>query len=495
MSKKAPLFLLIKSLTKAEKRYFKIFAANQKGDSQKNNNYLLLFDAIDKQKAYDEQAIKVQFVKYNFVKQLHVTKNYLSQLILKSLRNFHSKLSKEAELKDLLRDIEILFHKELYDQCHQLIAKAYDMANEYEKLPTLLDINTWKRRLHLALSSSVNRRPQLNTLLEENADYLQKLNHLHHYWHQSINLMTHLSNPTYREEFMMQKWFKDEKMANTIQAKKLYYHIKMGYQIMVEKKPSLALQTIDRLICTLEAHPKHIREDIGSYLTALNNKVGLLLDVKLYDQILPLLHKIRKAPETYRVKEITSTSLKVQLQTYNVELELYRDTNQVSIGIGLITEVASFLTKFYSRVPDDYLLCFYYQFAYLYFKEESYSKALEWLNKILDTKFNTQRKDLESYARFLYLIIHFELGNIMLLKYAVESCRRFLKKHQQQLETFEKVLLRFFSQLCTCPTNQYTTLFAKLQKELFRDSAPSDRLKHLDYLDFATWIAENMAKR
>jgi hypothetical protein len=45
---------LIKSLTKSEKRFFKLHSSLQSGDK----NYLRIFDAIDKQKVYDEDAIK-----------------------------------------------------------------------------------------------------------------------------------------------------------------------------------------------------------------------------------------------------------------------------------------------------------------------------------------------------------------------------------------------------------------------------------------------------
>jgi hypothetical protein len=43
---------LIKSLTKSEKRFFKLHSSLQAGDK----NYLRIFDAIDKQKVYDEEA-------------------------------------------------------------------------------------------------------------------------------------------------------------------------------------------------------------------------------------------------------------------------------------------------------------------------------------------------------------------------------------------------------------------------------------------------------
>ncbi|MCB0546836.1 MAG: hypothetical protein KDD19_04560, partial [Phaeodactylibacter sp.] len=48
------LFNLVKSLSGPEKRYFKIFVNGQGG---KDNKYLHLFDAIDTQEEFDEDAL------------------------------------------------------------------------------------------------------------------------------------------------------------------------------------------------------------------------------------------------------------------------------------------------------------------------------------------------------------------------------------------------------------------------------------------------------
>ncbi|WP_299461497.1 hypothetical protein [uncultured Microscilla sp.] len=496
MSKKENLFLLIKSLTKAEKRYFKLFASSTKGDKQKHNNYLLLFEAIDKQESYDEAAIKQRFSKQAFTKQLHVTKNYLSQLILKSLRNFHAKLSKESELRDLLKDIEILFHKELYAQCQDVINKACQVAKEYECLHLLLDVNRWKRRLCLATSVGLNSNNTLNAIHSENTACLTKLNHLHHYWDWTINFFERIDPyKNHPDSLLTNEWFQDASKADTIQAQKLYHHILMAYYVMAKQDYAQAIKVVDDLIEMLEENPKHITEDLGAYLTALNNKVSLLLDMKQYDSIPSLLQKVRAAATKYKVKTVAAANLKVQLHTYNLELELYRDTDAYETGVALIPEIADFLQVQVTLVPDDYLLCFYYQFAYLYFRQKQYTTALQWLNRILATKFDSSRQDLQSFTRFLHLIIHFELGNIIVLKYAVEACRRFLKKEKKVLAAFEKKLLSFFSKICTQPPDKFQHLFGKLQEELFVGSSSKERNQCLDYLNFEQWIAENLQKK
>ena len=52
------LFKLVKSLTKSEKRNFKLYANRNQGDG--NLQFLKLFDALDKQSQLNEKVVKVK---------------------------------------------------------------------------------------------------------------------------------------------------------------------------------------------------------------------------------------------------------------------------------------------------------------------------------------------------------------------------------------------------------------------------------------------------
>ena len=94
------LFSLIKSLSKSEKRNFKLYAS--KHVIGEKNSYMDLFDCIEQQKEYDEALIKKTNKDKFFIKRFAAHKGYLYVLILKSLRVFHSNRTVELELKELL---------------------------------------------------------------------------------------------------------------------------------------------------------------------------------------------------------------------------------------------------------------------------------------------------------------------------------------------------------------------------------------------------------
>src|ERR1051326_5972973 len=99
------LFELIKSLSKTEKRYFNLFVSRH---SANDNNCLKLFKFIEKQKDYDEKALRQFFKDEKFIRQLPVTKIYLYGQILKSLTLFHGDKKIETQINDLVLKSQIL---------------------------------------------------------------------------------------------------------------------------------------------------------------------------------------------------------------------------------------------------------------------------------------------------------------------------------------------------------------------------------------------------
>lgn len=483
MIKKGNLFFLIKSLSKAEKRNFNTYCVNK----EISKNYLLLFDAYDRMEALDEAAIKKQFSGKAFVKQLHVTKNYLYKLLLKSLRNYHSELSKAAQLKDLLRNIEILYYKELYDQCHFEIQKAEKIALKYEEFHPLLELSAWKRKIFLAKYGN-SQRADINDLLQSEANSIQKLQRQNQYWQLMFSVFDRAkAAPPLPEDALLQAARDDE----PLQTKILHHHILYTYYV-INNQPDLGIESLAKLLAIIEEQPYRIQEDPGSYITALNNQVSYYIHRRQYEQVPDLLKKVRAIPEKYQLKDKKKYAFNLLLRTYNVELEMYRDTRAYDEAIELIHQIEQFINDHKQRVPKDYLLMYWYQFANVFFMKRDFHNALKWVNAIIEVRFDGFRNDLESYARLLNLILHFELDNRLVLRYSIESCRRFLKK-RKKMANFEKVLLKFFTKVCNAPKSAQPALLQQLEQQLFDPQQPLVNDHILDYLDFRYWLNSHLS--
>ncbi|HCA43489.1 MAG TPA: hypothetical protein DEP28_09590, partial [Bacteroidetes bacterium] len=136
------LFELINSLTKSEKRYFRIYSSLLSGKRKQEMNYLKLFNEIEKQcktGIYDEKKIKEKFKGNNFIKQLTFTKNYLYNLILKSLFNFYSDNSPDFISALGVFKQRLLYKKGLYNQYFRGFKSVNLNLEKYERYGQLTD--------------------------------------------------------------------------------------------------------------------------------------------------------------------------------------------------------------------------------------------------------------------------------------------------------------------------------------------------------------------
>jgi hypothetical protein len=472
MIKKGHLFFLVKSLTKTEKRYFKLFVSNQKSDT----NYLQLFNVIDKQEQFDEEAIRKKFKGETFVNQLHVAKIYLYELILRSLRNYHSNDSVSGQILNLLRDTDILYRRELYEASLLKIEKAEKLALRYEKIVLLLEVLQWKRKLLLTQAGPAGEGA--NVILDAEKSALGRLHDLHNYWHKTHNVFEFVKGKSSLKEL-------DVRQATTLQAMTLHRHLLYSIYFM-NGQMRKAEDEIALLISFLEKDPLRIEDDPGSYVTAISNKIGLLLAQKRWDETGNLILQMRTVPAKYKLTSQNNFTVRLWLRIFNLELEVYRDTLQLSKATVLIREVEKFMRDHKNSIPDNYRIMLYYQVACIYFLKQDFSRSLVWINEIVNINFGGTRPELQCFARILNLMIHFELNNIIVLRYAVDSCRRFLKK-MKMLGSFEKELLILFSRLSLAPNVGHAGIIRERASYL-AEHFMSDLEKMRDYIDIRAWL-------
>jgi len=126
------LFSLVKSLTKSEKRQFKLYVGRLGVNA--NSKFLNLFNLLDKAKSYNEQAIlESKIIKKQ---QLANVKAHLYKQILISLKLNPSHQNVRSQIREQLDFASILYHKGLYKQSLKILDKAKElaMANEEKNM-------------------------------------------------------------------------------------------------------------------------------------------------------------------------------------------------------------------------------------------------------------------------------------------------------------------------------------------------------------------------
>ncbi|WP_378180733.1 hypothetical protein [Aquimarina sp. SS2-1] len=459
MKKNEELFFLIKSLTKSEKRYFKL---SSKGNEA--SEYLALFQAIDAQKKYDEIQIKELFKNKVFVNQLTTIKNYLKQRILQSLRNYHSKISIQAELIDILRNVEVLFHKGLYIICESELKRAEKKALHFQQDLLLFQLQEWKRKVHQALY------PQDFDTLK---NIISKQKHLLNSTTEYINLL--LANTDPINSSLSHK--KTHRLQNET-LKTLHLYRKQ----LAAKNNEKAKQTIENLLKQWEQYPKLLNEYFVTYFSVYNTYLGFLLFNGLHKEAF-----IRILLLKQKIKEIESFSaaiIKETLRLYNMELEIHRTLKDLHNTEDVVENIQDFIEENSTNIPGDYRLSFRFQFANIYFQKREYKKSLRWINDILNHQTKKDRKDLITHTYWLNILVHYELENGCTLKYLITVFKKYLKKHKN-IDSYEKVLFKFLAKTVEYPREKKKEAFRKLSEELKEHPIP----KHvLEYINFTSWI-------
>lgn len=135
MKRNDAVFQLIKSLTRGEKRNFRMLAQLTSGDKK----YLQLFDTLDGLDEYNEAKILKKFRKDpSFEKQFAYNKNYLYNSILNSLAYFHK--GADSELSSLTIQVKILSEKSLFHQAKKLLRKVKEKVIAQERFEELLKL-------------------------------------------------------------------------------------------------------------------------------------------------------------------------------------------------------------------------------------------------------------------------------------------------------------------------------------------------------------------
>ena len=126
---KENLFILVKSLSKSEKRQFKLYAGRV--EANQNAKFLHLFNILDRAKTYDEREI----LKKNFVtkQQLSNLKAHLYRQILVSLRMNPSIQNARMQIREQLDFATVLYQKGLYKQSLKILEKAKSIAYGFEE--------------------------------------------------------------------------------------------------------------------------------------------------------------------------------------------------------------------------------------------------------------------------------------------------------------------------------------------------------------------------
>lgn len=463
---KDDLHQLIHSLEKAEKRYFKIYA--EQNTRKGNNNFITLFNAIDKQSDYNEAAIRKKFKDKSFIGHLSTLKYQLFQLILRSLREYNQGKTVDFQLREILNNIEILDKKGLTQQCSKLIQKGKNIAEKYEKNLTLLELSEWESR-YFFLDNAKNLKEEVTALLNKKKVILYQFRnrtefaHLDHYLLALTKIQPRARTPAEKALFdgiINEPLLKGVESAVGFSAKVHFRTIRGNYYTVVGDYQN-AYSEYNELITLWEQNEHQIKDRPQQYRKALGHFVGACLLSNQQEKFLESVQKVRSLYTDKGKKDIRSIS-----RTYTQELLYYLNFGEYEKGMRLVAEIEEWLPKHEAKIPPSRLLNFFYNISVFFFLYADYRNSLQWFNRILNHQKGEQRQDIQDVARIYQLIIHYELGNQDLIEYLTRSTYRYLRT-REKIHDFEAEIMDFIRQSARLKTpSEFRKAFATLLERL-----------------------------
>ena len=165
------LFILVKSLERAEKRNFKLYM--KRNSASADMKIIQLFDALDKMKDYDEEDLlrKNESIQKQ---QLSNLKAHLYDQLLSSLRIVKQSENIDLQIHEQLDHAKILYNKGLYLQSLRLLEKIKTLTKQNNQVTYLLQVLFLEKKIE-ALHITRSMQDRAKQLSEEIDDVNERL--------------------------------------------------------------------------------------------------------------------------------------------------------------------------------------------------------------------------------------------------------------------------------------------------------------------------------
>lgn len=491
------LFRLIKSLNKSEKGYFKKFAAKNEAGSKQN--YIILFEAIDRLETYDEEKLRKILKNESFIKQLPVYKVYLFNLILKSLAPNSIFDDSGSKIKELIENARILSSKALYKEALKLLKKAKELSAKFSHHLLQLDALSAERNIISVMADknvSVNRKE----LYEQQIKSVEKLKKYFEYSWLSDQMVICVEqkgdfNVKEREEemsmIMKLPLITDDKMPEDMNMRFYQLHTRLFYYLgkndLVKVRELLKTEVNE-----MEANRHIIDDNPRNYSNALINLLLFSQITGSRNDVQESLSRLNQLRRKLKNKVPLALQIQINFHAANSEILVYRNSADLRRGRSLVKRMEEDLPKFGGDIPPQLRISIISNIASFLVLAGNYEAALKHNNKILEEAGLNFKSDVYLFGRLLNLVIHYGLGNMNLLDYAVESTYKFFRD-KNVLHKAESILFAHFKRLLKSRGEEHSELFKELAFSLEKLPLDSGTQNLFAMFDFISWAKANSA--
>ncbi|WP_139920495.1 hypothetical protein [Hymenobacter sp. DG01] len=486
-----PVFQLIKTLTRTEKRHFRLFA-NRQGSTD-GLKFLQLFDALDAQERYDEDRVLAQVPAIKKVQVANLKANLYRQL-LASLRMYHAGHNLDIQLHEQLDYARVLYNRGLYQQSLRMLEKVKAQAQQAEMKHIVLLVLDFEKSIE---GQYITRslRGRARELSDEATDTVRHVAREHELSNLALRMygrylkIGHTRNQ--QDHDKITAYFRqglpalDPRQAGFFE--QLYYYQAHVWYYTITQNFCFCFRYAQKWVDLFEHNPLMREQQAMLYIKGLHNLLITAHNMLYYSKFEQVLAQLEAYAADSDRRSSPNIEMLLFLYIYTNRLNGYFMRGQFTEGLTIIPELLEKLDYFRIQLDSHRRLVFYYKIASLYFGSGQPDKAIEYLDKVIYFKEVSLREDIQCFARILNLIAHYEAGRDEALDYQIRSVYRFLGKMNDQ-QQMQEAIFQFLRTLGDITPSELKDAFIKLKNQLIRIAEnPYERRPFL-YLDIISWL-------
>lgn len=484
------LHLLTKSLSKSEKRYFKMTSALQEGGKA----YRSLFDLLEKENSLE--VVKAKFLKQAPNAIVETASKHLYKIVMRSLRMYETERNLDNRLLGLVAEIQILFNKGLTTLCFSEINRGKKLALESEKFLFYLMLARMEQQFLSALqfpdideATLIGKQAKIKDVLlqESSVHEHSSLYELISYRYTCNGLVrseidSRKLNDLLLEEFQTNR----TKLFRSYKSDKFHLHFQAIYFLMAGDATQ-SLKEFYALNSLLAENRIHFENDPIHYLYLLNGILTTLRLIKKYEDMNFFIARLKSLSTSSESTELLrrhfilfhSTAVLIDNKKYDEALTIVKDTEifepqRTAFNVASMTLVQTIIIHFWKK---------------------EYNSALKYLGKLQVIPEKYMSPPVYVLGRLLYLLLHLELNNEDHLSYSIRSLERKLKKSSRMFK-LEKLTLTLVSKLIVSADSKQGSLLEHYVEDVDTLSRNHPYELHLLALfNFQEWAKSKIQNR
>jgi hypothetical protein len=491
------LFVLIKSLSKSEKRQFKIFASRLETSS--NTKFIELFNILDKSETYDEKLI----LKSGIIKKVQLSnlKSYLYKQILVSIRLNIPSQNIRYQLREQIDFAVILYNKGLYKQSLKILDKTKQQALENDEKYMAYEIVEFEKLIESQyITRSIQGRADELVIQAKELNYRNTISSkLSNLSLQLYGIMLKTGYVKSDEEYKYIDDYFNKHIAKLDESKfgfreKYWFYNANLWRSFLVQDFLASYKFAYKWVQLFYDNPNMIYLNPVFFLKGNHYFLESLYMLKYtsnFKKYLSLLEETIQDPKFPVNDNIASLSF---LYVYNNKLNLHILEGTFAESEYLIPEILEKIKLHSEHLDEHHEMLFFYKIASIYFGNEKYNECINYLDKIINNKNLTMREDLMCFARLLSLIAHYELGKDYYLENHLKNTYKFLLK-MNDLHEVQKEIIKFLRNLNNFYPADIKKEFKKMHARFVELEKNTYEKRAFLYLDIISWLESKIENR